>query len=184
MYDDQAAGPLLSVASYLRGTMVTDQSSNQSITPDSRPFVEELARFANRPDVVVALREAQSRATERLKSDSTAAATVEAVSLAALNPPLPAIGSVRVAVIREGFDGGFERHANSTQYLLALEGVGETHVETPEGWRIDRYGIGDRLEDRWHLVPEGVWHKSAAPGPGHWTVVAFHTAIEVQDEFK
>ena len=74
----------------------------------------------------------------------------------------------------------------SAEEQAFLDGPVETHVETAQGWRIDRYGDGGAvaLEDRWHLVPQAVWHKSNAPGPGDCTVVALHTAREVADEYR
>ena len=79
-----------------------------------------------------------------------------------------------------------ERHANSTQYLLVLDGPVQTHVLTDDGWRVDRYGYDDatRLESRWHVVPPGVWHRTVAPGAHEWCVVAFHSAREVSDEYQ
>lgn len=159
------------------------QTSNQSITAATRELVEVLATFAKREEVNVALTEAHHAATEKLQADPRSSAAVETLDLELFSDVPMEIGTIRVAVIREGFDGGFERHSNSTQVLFSLEGTGETHVQTDRGWRVDRYGNGPALEDRWHVVPQAVWHKSAAPGPGNWTVVAFHTAREVQDEF-
>lgn len=60
---------------------------------------------------------------------------------------------------------------------------GQTHVKEGSGWREDSYGQGARVEDRFHVVSEGVWHRSAASGPEDWTVVAFHTAEQVQDDY-
>jgi quercetin dioxygenase-like cupin family protein len=97
-----------------------------------------------------------------------------------------AIGSIRVAVTRGAEGAGVERHANSTQYLFALDGPVETHVLTEDGWRADRYGQGDPalLEARWHVVPPGVWHESVAPGRREWSVVAFHSAKDASDEYQ
>ena len=87
---------------------------------------------------------------------------------------------------RDAEGEGVERHANSTQYLFALDGPVETHVQTEDGWRVDCYGQGDpaALENRWHVVPAGVWHKSVAPGGRNWSVVAFHSARDVRDEYQ
>jgi hypothetical protein len=159
------------------------QTNNKSITAETRNLVEALAVFADRSDVVEALKATHRVATDKLQADSASSAAVETLELEVFTDVPAEVGTIRVAVIREGFDGGFERHSNSTQVLLSLDGSGETHVHTGQGWRVDRYGKGANLEDRWHVVPQAVWHKSAAPGPGNWTVVAFHTARDVQDEF-
>ncbi len=96
---------------------------------------------------------------------------------------------MRVVVGRGVNEGRNERHANSEQYLFVLDGPVHTYVQNDGEWRIDRYGfeVGDRadgpLENRWHVVPRGVWHRSVAPGNGLWGVVAFHSAADVSDEF-
>ena len=142
--------------------------SNQSITREWRPKIEEIAAFSIRPQIASVLEAAADRALAVLEADASIPAAVEVVSLSDLTEVPTHIGSIRVAVIRDGFDGGDERHANSDQVLLSLRGSGETHVETDAGWRTDRYGGGGRaLDDRWHVVPATVWHKSAAPGLGH-----------------
>ena len=44
-------------------------------------------------------------------------------------------------------------------------------------------GVATALEDRWHVVPPGVWHKTVVPGARNWGIVAFHSAREVGDEY-
>ena len=162
-------------------------TNNQSITPDERPVVEELDRFATRPEVLAALRRAQADAVKKLQRNPNLSATFISLDPLSLGRAAPAaIGSIRVAVTR-GTDGlGVERHANSTQYLFAFDGTVETHVRTKDGWRVDRYGQGGPalLEDRWHVVAPGVWHKSVSPGRREWSVVAFHSAKDVSDEYQ
>ena len=160
-------------------------TSNQSITPEELPLIEKLNRFATRPDVLAALRRALADAVKKLQESPDLAATFVSLDPARLGGGVPAsIGTVRVAVTRDGAD--VERHPNSRQYLFALDGPMETHVETEQGWRIDRFGNGDPavLEHRWHVVPTGVWHKSLSPGRRNWGVVAFHTAKHVADEHR
>jgi len=162
-------------------------TNNQSITPDERSVVEELDRFAARPDVLAALRRAQADAVKKLQRNPNTAATFISLDPLELGCSAPVvIGSIRVAVTRDAEGEGVERHANSSQYLFALDGPVETHVQTEDGWRVDRYGQGDpaALENRWHVVPPGVWHKSVAPGRRNWSVVAFHSARDVSDEYR
>ncbi len=148
------------------------------------------------PGVLAALRRAQSEAAARLRLDPALRSTFIALDPAGLEVgsgvAVPAsAATIRVAVSRAGVDTAVERHPNSTQVLLVLDGPVETHVQTEAGWRIDRYGEGavqspenQVLENLWHLVPPGVWHKSNAPGPGDCTVVAFHSAREVRDDYR
>ena len=169
------------------GVKMGQATDNRSITPDERHVVEELDRFAARPEVLAALRRAQADAVKKLQRSPNLPATFVSLEPSDLGGAAPAaIGSIRVAVTR-GADGlGVERHANSTQYLFALDGPVETHVETEDGWRVDRYGRGGPalLEERWHVVPPGVWHKSVAPGQRNWCVVALHSAKDVSDEYR
>jgi hypothetical protein len=163
----------------------TGVASNQSITPDDRTIVEELNRFATRPEVLAALRRALADAVRSLQRTPDLPATFLTVDPASLGGAAPAaIGSIRVAVTRDG--AGVERHPNSRQYLFALDGPMETHVHSKQGWRVDRFGDGEPtvLEHRWHVVPAGVWHRSLAPGRHNWGVVAFHTAKDVRDEYQ
>ena len=161
--------------------------NNPSLTPDVRPVVEELDRLATRPEVMAVLRRAQADAVAQLQRNSGLSAAFVNLDPVALGHALPAgVGSIRLVVTRGGGGEAIERHANSTQYLLVLDGPVQTHVLTDDGWRVDRYGYGDAatLESRWHVVPPGVWHRSVAPGAHYWGVVAFHSASEVSDEYQ
>ncbi len=162
-------------------------SDNQSITASARPAVESLQRFTQLPVVQAALGRAQAEALARLQNDAKLPAAFVSVDLASLavTPPAEA-RSLRVVVTRDAGGDTIERHANCSQYLYLMGTPLETHVQTDSGWRIDRYGQGPEttLEDRWHVVPAGVWHKSVAPGAVNWSVAAFHSAAQVNDEFK
>ena len=162
-------------------------TNNQSITPNARSVVEELNRFATRPDVIAALRRAQTAAVGKLQRNPKISTAFKALDPSSLGRGAPAaIGSIRVVVTRDAGGTDVERHANSTQYLFVLDDPVETHVQTVDGWRVDRYGHGEAtvLEDRWHVVPPGVWHKTVAPGARNWGIVAFHSAREVSDEYQ
>lgn len=161
--------------------------SNPSIAADTRPAVEQLDQFAKRSDVAAALRQAHADALQRLQRDPALADASVALDLPRLAQPVPAaVGSIRVVVTRTAGLGIVERHANSTQYLLVLDGPVQTHVQATGGWRIDHYGEGDclALEDRWHVVPPGTWHRTLAAGRLNWGIVAFHSAADVADEFQ
>lgn len=162
-------------------------SDNQSITASARPAVESLQRFTLLPAVQAALAQARTQALARLASQVNLRAAFVAVDLASLavTPPAEA-RSLRVVVTRDAGGDTIERHANCAQYLYVMDTPLETHVQTAIGWRIDRYGQGPEtaLEDRWHVVPPGVWHKSVAPGAVNWSVAAFHSAADVNDEFQ
>ena len=161
-------------------------ATNRSLTPDVLPVVEELERLATRPEVLAVLRRAQGEAVTQLQRDTALAAAFVPLNLVEFGAAIPAgVGSIRVVASRDR-SATIERHANSTQYLLVLDGSVQTHVLTEDGWRVDRYGYDDatRLESRWHVVPPGVWHRTVAPGAHEWCVVAFHSAREVSDEYQ
>ena len=158
-------------------------STNQSITPDARPIVAELNQFVTRPDVLAGLRQAAADAEKQLQQKPELSVAVVALDPSQFGSTAPgAIGSMRVVLTRAGSGGRIERHSNSTQYLFALDGSVETHVHSTDGLRVDRYGQGGSvdLEDRWHVVPPGTWHRSIARD----AVVAFHSARQVIDEYQ
>jgi hypothetical protein len=166
---------------------MNQNTGNPSITVETRPLVEALSRFAAQPDVAAALQRARADAVLRLQREPGLASAFVALDPVALGWPTPdAVGSIRVSVTRGAGSETVERHANSTQYLLVLDGPVETHVQTDAGWRVDRYGDGRSAElgDRWHVVPPGLWHRTIAPGAQTWGVVAFHSAREVSDEYR
>lgn len=162
-------------------------TANPSLTGDAMPFVMRMNAWVQQAPVMAALRAAQFEAAAKLAREPGLRSTFVTLDPAGCGClPVEGIGTLRVAVSRAGADTAVERHPNSTQYLYVLDGPVETHVETAAGWRVDRYGEGETaaLEDRWHLVPQAVWHKSNAPGPGDCTVVALHSAREVADEYR
>ena len=162
-------------------------ATNPSLAAGDLSFIRKMNDWVLQAPVMAALRAAQSEAAAKLAREPGLRSTFITLDPAGCgSPAIEGIGTLRVAVSRAGVDTAVERHPNSTQYLFVLDGPVETHVETAQGWRVDRYGEGGAaaLEDRWHLVPQAVWHKSNAPGPGDCTVVALHTAREVADEYR
>lgn len=159
---------------------------NASITPELRPVITELDAYAKLPQVAAALAQARIVARVALQDHPAAESISIALSSRLLGTRLPAgVGSLRVVVTRSSGGERMERHRNSTQYLLALDGPLETHVQTDQGVRVDRYGSppAQALDDRWHIVPLGRWHKTVAPRKRNWAVAAFHSARVVSDEF-
>ena len=168
-------------------TPMTKATDNLSITAQARATVEELDRFANLPQMRVALRAADVEARAQLQRDATLADVFIPLDLSSLGVAVPAvIGSARVVVTRGVGGSRSECHQNSVQYLLSLDGAVQTHVQTADGWRIDRYGEGDPavLENRWHVVAPGVWHKTDVASARDWSVAAFHSARKVSDEYR
>jgi len=162
-------------------------ADNRSITPDVRPVVAELDQFVTRAEVVAAFRRAKGEGEIRLSQGpdlAVAAVPVDPVKIGWTRPAV--IASIRVVVMRNPGNALIERHSNAIQYVFALDGAMETYVESKGGWRLDCYGRGDTadLEDRWHVVPRGLWHMSDAPGRRYWACVGLHSASPVNDEYK
>jgi hypothetical protein len=53
------------------------------------------------------------------RNNLASSGSVETLNLEMFNNVSAEVGAIRVAVMREGFDGGFERHSNTTQVLLS-----------------------------------------------------------------
>lgn len=161
-------------------------TNNKSITPEARLVIEKLNQFLVRPDVVSTLRRTKAEAEKRLAQHPDLASAFMTIDLVQLGWAAPEIGSARLVMTRESAGAATERHANSAQYLFVIDGPVETLVETTDGWRVDHYGEGDsaNFENRWHFVPTNAWHRSMAPGTRNWTILAFHSAREVSDEYK
>lgn len=166
---------------------------NRSITDDVRPIIETLDQFCGRSDVIAVVRSARASALQQLDAAPQRGAVSVTVDLTSFGTGVPREArSMRVVIGRGVNEGRNERHANSEQYLLVLDGPVHTHVEIDGEWRVDRYGVGDTdpanpasgpLASRWHAVPRGAWHRSVAPSDGLWGVVAFHSVANVSDEF-
>jgi len=91
----------------------------------------------------------------------------------------PFIKSCRVFVLRGGTEFKIERHPNSHQRVLSLEGSGEIRVFHDDGTWTASFGSVRQapLDKRWASLHENVWHQPVA-GPDDWAVLAFHTASE------
>ena len=153
---------------------------NKSITPDIKPIVERLNAYISSPAFAKKMKDAWGKAKALYAKNKISHATIE-IDLPAGNPP--EVASCRLSILQPKTKSHVERHANSAQYIYAIEGVGVTGVEMGGRWRVDTYGGKSKsLEDRWHATPAGTWHYSLAPEAGEWVIMAFHTAKKVSDE--
>jgi hypothetical protein len=102
---------------------------------------------------------------------------------------LPAsIQSAWIFVLRAGVDTGAERHPNSHQRMMTLDGTGDMRIDakgTPNdvdeeseiAWH-SHVLVGDPiapLERRWISIPKNIWHRPVIPAGADWVVVSFHT---------
>jgi hypothetical protein len=92
----------------------------------------------------------------------------------------PEVRSGWVFVLRAGADTGAERHPNSHQRMMTLQGTGDMRVRaglasTP--WQ-SNFLVSEPsapLERRWISIPPNVWHRPVVGKAAHWVVVSFHT---------
>ena len=89
----------------------------------------------------------------------------------------PEIRSAWVFVLRAGADTGAERHPNSHQRMMSLEGSGDLQTGKPGKWHSNVL-VSDpdaALERRWISIPTSVWHRPVINAAANWAVVSFHT---------
>ena len=89
----------------------------------------------------------------------------------------PGIRSAWVFVLRAGADTGAERHPNSHQRMMTVDGSGDMQTGGPEQWQSNVL-ISDPeapLERRWISIPPNVWHRPVVGTDADWAVVSFHT---------
>lgn len=113
----------------------------------------------------------------------------EPIPLAIFNGPLPAgIRSSWIFILRAGANTGAERHPNSVQRMMSLEGIGDLQIragaEAP--WQSNVLVADPQapLERRWISIPQNAWHQPVVPQGAHWVVISFHTvpAAELIEE--
>ena len=109
------------------------ETSNNSIIPSIRNWVEDLNLFVNESAVNEQMMELVQSLLPKISLENPYA-------VADLKISFPEnIGSIRVAVFYPGVETKVERHPNSRQLLYSLQGTGETR----KGYRLlkqaDRY---------------------------------------------
>jgi hypothetical protein len=99
----------------------------------------------------------------------------------------PEIRSGWVFVLRAGADTGAERHPNSHQRMMTLQGTGDMRVRALHGksstgpasspWQSNVLVSEPSapLEQRWISIPPNVWHRPVVGKDADWVVVSFHT---------
>ena len=165
------------------------------------PLFDPLLPLLDRTIRTTTARDYLARALEALTPDLAEAETGVLMPLEArMFPGLPVqIRTVRLFGLRAGASGPRERHPNSFQRVVSLEGTGviqvwglgggvgpTRHRTRRQGTRESRPVISVRhrlgsAEDapprrRWSTVPTGLWHQLWAAPDSDWIVLAFHTA--------
>jgi mannose-6-phosphate isomerase-like protein (cupin superfamily) len=96
--------------------------------------------------------------------------------------PLPApIKSCWVFLLKRDVPSGSHYHPNSVQHMVALNGRGRSNVGGVERTLIPFGSARHAIEDKWHVIGEGVPHEFFPEGED-MTVVSFHTCAAAELE--
>jgi len=123
-----------------------------------------------------------------LAQDASLLAGAVPVPLSKFGAGLPqGIGSARVFALRANTRFKTERHPNSLQRVLSLEGDGEIIVKDSVYRRIQALTSASdaRIEQRWATLDRNIWPQPQA-GSRDWGVRTFHevTENELVDEYQ
>ena len=151
---------------------------------DEKAVLEALDKLVKESEVSEEIHQAK----DLLRQNPSLLAGTVPVSLNKLPGPLPAgIGSARIFVLRANTCFRTERHPNSRQRVISLEGQGNIVVKDPTSPRTDILTSAPDapLEARWASVPPNVWHQPRA-GNQDWVVLTFHQVPENEliDEYQ
>ncbi|MBV9618675.1 MAG: hypothetical protein JO201_05635 [Verrucomicrobia bacterium] len=159
------------------------------MTKGERLILEKLDQVVRSEEMRAQIQPILERVRAELMGKPDALMTWEPVPLATFGSELPPqIQSAWVFVLRAGADTGAERHPNSHQRMMTLDGTGDMKLDakgTPNevedeseiAWR-SHVLVSDfdaPLERRWISIPKNVWHRPVIPTGSEWVVVSFHT---------
>jgi hypothetical protein len=148
------------------------------MTSEERSQLEALDAALRRENVREHIRSIVVRVREQLVRKKDALMTWEPFRLDVLATPLPSeIRSAWIFVLRAGADTGAERHPNSHQRMMSLEGSGDMQTGEPGKWQSNVL-VSDPdapLERRWISIPSNIWHRPVINPEMDWAVVSFHT---------
>jgi hypothetical protein len=151
---------------------------------DEKTVLEALDKLVRQSEVTEEIHQAK----DLLRQDPSLLAGTVPVPLNKLPGPLPAgIGSARIFVLRANSCFKTERHSNSRQRVVSLEGRGKIVVKDPISPKTETLTSAPDapLAERWSPVPPNVWHQPQA-GNQDWVVFTFHQVPEEEliDEYQ
>ena len=148
------------------------------MTTEERSRLESLDRIvqSNKGKIQAVV----DRVRAELTRNSKAVMAWEPIPLETFGRGLPPeIRSGWIFVLRAGADTGPERHPNSHQRMMTLEGGGDMKVRAGLALRWQsNFLISDPdapLERRWISIPPNTWHRPVVGRDADWVVVSFHT---------
>jgi hypothetical protein len=148
------------------------------MTPEERTRLESIDTILRSEAIRRQLRPIIERVRAELARKTEALMTWEPIPLSVFSSALPPeIRSAWVFVLRAGADTGAERHPNSHQRMMSLEGSGDMRTGEPGQWQSNVLISNPQaqLEQRWISIPQNVWHRPVVGAAADWTVVSFHT---------
>ncbi|QBD74678.1 hypothetical protein EPA93_01200 [Ktedonosporobacter rubrisoli] len=145
-----------------------------------RIFLATLDNLIRQAGTLAVLREKGAELQSLLTLRSEVPIATQPIALEIYGAQLPpSIKSSRLVAYKGGTIARIERHPNSQQRVLCLEGTGT--IFTIEGEARFPHPItaenSAQVEERWCSVEENIWHQPVA-GPATWIVLALHTATE------
>ncbi len=140
-------------------------------------IIQELDLILKNGSVRSGLKPFAQKVRAKLVRDPGAVLAWEPVPLELYGEKLPeGIRSSWVFVVRAGAATGPERHPNSHQRMMSLEGSGDLSMFDNDGWQ-SNFLVDDSngpIERRWVSIPANTWHQ-AVVGEKDWLVISFHT---------
>jgi quercetin dioxygenase-like cupin family protein len=162
----------------LDGTAITEADVFQA---ENDPVIRVLAQVVSSPRVKEMTAAALQRVTDALNAGTETMAW-EVLPLTQFGGSLPAeIRSCWIFVIRPGQATGAERHPNSHQRSLSLQGSGRFELRQATVWEaydLDS-GLAAPVGKTWVTIPPNTWHRlfsEAVP----WGMISFHTVPSSQ----
>ncbi len=150
------------------------------MTPEERSRLESIDTVLRSENVREQIRPIVERVRAELGRKKEALMTWEPIPLAAFGRALPPeIRSAWIFILRAGADTGPERHPNSHQRMMSLEGNGDLQTGEPGQWQSNVLVSKPEvpLECRWISIPPNVWHRPVVGVDADWAVVSFHSVV-------
>ena len=136
--------------------------SGMQMTSQEKSRLEELDGVLRSNKMLTQISPIISRVQAQLARKTEALMTWEPIPLELFGGALPPqIRSSWVFVLRAGADTGAERHPNSHQRMMSIQGSGDMRTDHDGRWH-SNFLIGDPatpLEQRWISIPPNVWHR-------------------------
>lgn len=159
------------------------------MTNQEKSVLEQLDKIVRSERVRSQISPIVNRLREELARKPESSMTWEPIALETFGNDLPvAIQSGWIFVLRAETDTGAERHPNSHQRMMTLDGTGDMKLdatgrtnnvddESEIAWH-SHVLVSDGnapLERRWISIAKNIWHRPVIPKGSDWAVVSFHT---------